>query len=123
MDSYTYTDEDIQLWMEAAEKIIREAGELIKTNLGKSANLADKDSNEGHASNVLTETDVAVEKLFRDGMKALFEDHEFIGEENEGTEDKITRFSNNPTWIIGMNYLYAKNLLAFRENALSRNFN
>ena len=123
MDSYTYTDEDIQIWMEAAEKIIREAGELIKTNLGKSANLADKDSNEGHASNVLTETDVAVEKLFRDGMKALFEDHEFIGEENEGTEDKITRFSNNPTWIIGMNYLYAKNLLAFRENALSRNFN
>ena len=116
MDSYTYTDEDVQLWMEAAEKIIREAGELIKTNLGKSANLADKDSNEGHASNVLTETDVAVEKLFREGMKALFEDHEFIGEENEGTEDKITRFSNNPTWIIGMNELYAKKFI-------SRNFN
>ena len=56
---------------------------------------------EGHASNVLTETDVAVEKLFRESISALFSDHKFIGEENEGTAgEKIETYSNNPTWII-----------------------
>lgn len=101
METYNYTDQDVQLWMDSAEKIIRQTGELIKTNLGKAANLANKDSFEGHASNVLTETDVAVEKLFRESISALFSDHKFIGEENEGTAgDKIQTYSNNPTWII-----------------------
>ena len=42
METYKYTDQDVQVWMESAEKIIRQTGELIKTNLGKAANLGKK---------------------------------------------------------------------------------
>ena len=116
MENYDYTDEDVQTWMKAAEALVKEAGELIKANLGKSANLADKTSEEGHASNVLTETDLAVEKLFRDGISKLFKDHEFIGEENEGTQGKIENFTNQPTWIIDpidgtMNFVHGNPLV------------
>ena len=99
MEEYKYTDQDVQTWMTACEKLVLEAGELIKENLGRAPNLEDKSYGEGHSSAVLTETDLAVEKLLRDGLKALFNDHEFIGEEGEGGED-IKTFNNVPTWII-----------------------
>ena len=100
MEEYKYTDQDVQTWMAAAEKLVIEAGELIKSNLGTAPNLENKSVGEGHSSAVLTETDLAVEKLLRDGLKALFNDHEFIGEEGEGSLGQIKSFSNNPTWII-----------------------
>ena len=101
MEEYKYTDQDVQTWMEAAKKLVIEGGELIKANLGTAPNLENKSFGEGHSSAVLTETDVAVEKLLRDGLKALFNDHEFIGEEGEGSQGgQIKTFTNNPTWII-----------------------
>ena len=66
MSEYQFNHEDVLKWMSAAKKVVTEAGELIKTNLGRAANLQDKGENisEGHASSVLTETDIAVENLF-----------------------------------------------------------
>jgi len=86
MSEYKFSPEDVKKWMAAAQHLVTQAGELIKENLGKAPNLEDKDYNvsEGHASAVLTETDLAVEKFIRDGIKAQFSDHEFIGEEGEG---------------------------------------
>ena len=101
MEEYKYTDQDVQSWMEAAEKLVLEAGELIKQNLGRAPNLEDKSFGEGHSSAVLTETDLAVEKLLRDGLKALFNDHEFIGEEDiSDGSGLVSSFSEKPTWII-----------------------
>ena len=119
MSDYQFNHDDVLKWMSAAEKVIVEAGELIKTNLGKAANLADKGENisEGHASSVLTETDIAVEKLIRDTLKTQFKDHEFIGEEGgESCDGLIQDFKNNPTWIIDpidgtMNFVHGNPLV------------
>lgn len=115
---YEYSQDDLKSWMEAAEKLVLQAGQLIQANLGKAANLEDKEINtgEGHSSAVLTETDLAVEKLLRDGLGQLFKDHCFIGEENEGSQGQITTFSNHPTWIIDpidgtMNFVHGNPLV------------
>jgi len=119
MSEYQFNHEDVLKWMSAAKKVVTEAGELIKTNLGRAANLQDKGENisEGHASSVLTETDIAVEKLIRDNLKAQFNDHEFIGEEGgESKDGQIQVFNNNPTWIIDpidgtMNFVHGNPLV------------
>ena len=120
MSEYQFSDDDVQKWMASAKKVVIEAGELIKTNLGKAANLADKGQNisEGHASSVLTETDLAVEKLIRDTLQSEFNDHQFIGEEGEEctSQGQIKAFKNNPTWIIDpidgtMNFVHGNPLV------------
>lgn len=115
---YEYSDQDVETWMAAAQKLVSEAGELIKANLGKAPNLEDKGLNagEGFSSQVLTETDLAVEKLLRDGLTKQFSDHEFIGEEGEGSQGQIEKFTNNPTWIIDpidgtMNFVHGNPLV------------
>ncbi len=115
---YEYTSEDIELWLATAKDLVLQAGELIKDNLGIAANLKDKELNkgEGHSSEVLTETDIAVEKLLRDGLQKMFPEHRFIGEENEGVQGQITSFESNPTWIIDpidgtMNFIHGNPLV------------
>eukprot|EP01063_Lacrimia_lanifica_P024136 TRINITY_DN3209_c0_g1_i1.p2 TRINITY_DN3209_c0_g1~~TRINITY_DN3209_c0_g1_i1.p2 ORF type:complete len:304 (+),score=88.94 TRINITY_DN3209_c0_g1_i1:188-1099(+) len=111
---HRYTDDDVARWMKVATGLVHRAGALITANLGKAANLEDKAMNhhEGSASSVLTETDLAVEKLLRDGLCEAFPQHEFIGEEGEGSKGVITRYTNRPTWIIDpidgtMNFVHA----------------
>ena len=55
-----------------------------------------------NATDLVTETDKAVERLIVDGLKSKFPSHKFIGEEGTaelGTE-VVDEFSNDPTWII-----------------------
>ena len=48
---------------------------------------------------LLTETDQEVEKMLMDGIRKVFPDHQFIGEE-ESSEGKKPELTNAPTWII-----------------------
>lgn len=52
-----------------------------------------------HPTDFVTETDQQIEKLFIDGIRAKFPNHQFIGEE-EMSEGKKAILTNSPTWII-----------------------
>ena len=105
-EAYDFTDEDVDKFMEAAVKLVQEAGEMIieaMANMkGKRFVLKDEDCKEGNASSILTETDTAVEKHLMKGLSALFPDHCFIGEEDISASptEMVERFTNAPTWII-----------------------
>ena len=88
---YSYSESDLDKFMSEAKTLVEAAGKLIQSGIGKTKNISNvtlKDFNvsEGNASAVLTETDVAVEKLIVDGLKKIFPDHGFIGEEGIGAE-------------------------------------
>ena len=55
-----------------------------------------------NATDLVTETDRAVEKLLVEGLKSKFPSHKFIGE--EGTAElgleTVNEFTDEPTWII-----------------------
>ena len=88
---YPNSEADLDMFMEEAKKLVIKAAEIIKSGIGKTkaisqVDLKDFNVSEGNASAVLTETDVAVEKLIIDGLKAIFPEHCFIGEEGIGAE-------------------------------------
>ena len=88
---YTYAESDLDMFMKEAKKLVIKAAEIIKSGIGKTKAISQIDLkgfnvSEGNASAVLTETDVAVEKLIIDGLEAIFPDHCFIGEEGIGAE-------------------------------------
>ena len=88
---YPYSETDLDIFMEEAKKLVIKAAEIIKSGIGKTKAISQVDLkgfnvSEGNASAVLTETDVAVEKLIIDGLKRIFPDHCFIGEEGIGAE-------------------------------------
>ena len=88
---YPYSESDLDMFMEEAKKLVIKAAEIIKSGIGKTkaisqVDLKDFNVSEGNASAVLTETDVAVEKLIIDGLREIFPDHCFIGEEGIGAE-------------------------------------
>ncbi|VDM71045.1 unnamed protein product [Strongylus vulgaris] len=51
------------------------------------------------ATDLVTETDQAVEKMLIEGLKKAFPDHKFIGEESTAGGAKI-EWTSAPTWII-----------------------
>jgi myo-inositol-1(or 4)-monophosphatase len=118
MEEYKYTDQDVEQWMKAAKELVIVGGELIKDNIGKAKDLSDKSqfSGEGHSTCVLTETDIAVEKLITKGLADQFPDHKFIGEEGDGAKGHLDEFTNFPTWIIDpidgtMNFVHGNPLV------------
>lgn len=103
---WAVTDEELNIFMEAAVKLVKEAGEIISTAMDKQLNKeinvkqANVEAGEGHGSSVLTETDMKVEQHLIKGLKEQFPDHQFIGEENFDQTTGVTSFTNAPTWII-----------------------
>ena len=90
-EHYTFSDSDLDKFMNEAKTLVIAAAELIKSGIGKTkaisqVDLKDFNISEGNASAVLTETDIAVEKLITEGLKKAFPDHCFIGEEGIGAE-------------------------------------
>ena len=64
-----------------------------------------------HNTDFVTETDQQVEKLLMNGIKEVFPDHQFIGEE-ETSEGKKVVLTDAPTWIIdpidgNMNFVHS----------------
>ena len=88
---YSFSESDLDRFMSEAKTLVIAAGELIKSGIGKTkaisqVELKDFNVSEGNASAVLTETDLAVENLIVEGLKKVFPDHCFIGEEGIGAE-------------------------------------
>ena len=78
-----------------------------KTKAISQVDLKDFNVSEGNASAVLTETDIAVEKLIVDGLKKSFPDHCFIGEEGIGAE-----FPGKVIFNVNLNKLVMKKIFA-----------
>lgn len=87
--------------MTFASQLAKDAGKLIKEALdsrmqGSSANVEVKKSN---PSDLVTETDKAVEEFIKEKLFSTYPEHKFIGEETfaSGVD---TEFTNEPTWIV-----------------------
>ena len=88
---YNYGESDIDSFMEEAKKLVKIAGDMIQSAIGKTKPISQVslkyfNTTEGNASAVLTETDQAVEKLIIEGLHQRFPEHGFIGEEGVGAE-------------------------------------
>lgn len=87
--------------MTFASQLAKDAGKLIKDALdsrmqGSTANVQVKKSN---PSDLVTETDKAVEEFIKEKLFSTYPEHKFIGEETfaSGVD---TEFTNEPTWIV-----------------------
>ena len=74
---YNYEESDLETFMTEAKKLVEQAAVLIQSAIGKTkaiseVSLKDFNSSEGHGSQVLTETDQAVEKLIIEGLQKIF---------------------------------------------------
>ncbi|KAI8078819.1 uncharacterized protein BX664DRAFT_303647 [Halteromyces radiatus] len=97
MDKQTYLKE----YLDFAIKLSKDAGVIIKKAIDKrmkggQANILLKYDN---PSDLVTETDQAVEQFIKDRLTNTYPTHRFIGEETmaAGTE---TIFTSEPTWIV-----------------------
>jgi len=75
--------------------IAKNAGRIVEDAFYKLKNVQGK----GDITDLVTETDKAVEKVIFDALKIEFPTHSFIGEESvsEGAPSKLT---DEPTWIV-----------------------
>lgn len=81
-----------------AEKVAREAGELIVTTCGKITSVETKI---GGFADLVTETDRNVEQLVFNRLKREFPHHKFIGEEEYAANNYLkVELTDEPTWII-----------------------
>ncbi|VDK43797.1 unnamed protein product [Anisakis simplex] len=89
-----HPDED--KFLNTALALVKKAGTVVRSAFEQpSCDVHTKSSN----TDLVTETDQAVEKLLIDGLKSAFPDHKFIGEESVAGGQKF-EYSDAPTWII-----------------------
>lgn len=87
---------DEQKFVDTALHLVKEAGRLVRDAFDQShCVVKTKDS----ATDLVTETDQAVEKLLIKGLSEAFPDHKFIGEESTAGGAKY-EYTDAPTWII-----------------------
>ncbi|KAJ3045086.1 Inositol monophosphatase 2 [Rhizophlyctis rosea] len=87
--------------LQTAIAVAREAGAVIRkafTDRGKGATVDFKKEN---AADLVTATDRAVEALVFSKLRAVFPEHQFIGEEAVSeTADAKTQLTDAPTWVV-----------------------
>ncbi|VDD86377.1 unnamed protein product [Enterobius vermicularis] len=76
--------------------IVKSAGQLVRTAFEKPTMKVEQKSSH---TDLVTETDKAVERHLIDGLSQAFPDHKFIGEESVAGGQKI-EYTDAPTWII-----------------------
>lgn len=84
------TDTKLEAVLEKAEKIVLEAGELIRDNWNRPKNISKKGR-----IDLVTETDLAVEKFLKEKLSQLLPEATFLAEETAGDADL-----GDMTWII-----------------------
>ncbi|KAF8367298.1 ttx-7 [Pristionchus pacificus] len=93
---FTPVHPDEQLFFDTALALVKQAGRLVRDAFDQpSSAIQTKASN----TDLVTETDQAVEKLLIKGLGDAFPDHKFIGEESVAGGAKI-EWTDSPTWII-----------------------
>ncbi|TKR67045.1 hypothetical protein L596_023256 [Steinernema carpocapsae] len=91
---YAHPEED--RFFNFALELVKKAGRLVRDAFDQpSSNVQTKASN----TDLVTETDQAVEAMLIKGLAAEFPEHKFIGEESVAGGQKI-EYTNAPTWII-----------------------
>jgi len=120
MDEKGFTKKQIEAFLADAVRLVKEAGDMIAEAMEKQKNteIEVKSANveEGNASAILTETDGKVERHIINGLKTLYPDHQFIGEESMAEDGLITSYTSAPTWIIDpidgtMNFVHSNPLV------------
>jgi len=120
MDEKVFTNNQIEAFLADAVRLVKEAGDMIAEAMVKQKNteIEVKSANveEGNASAILTETDGKVEQHIINGLRTLYPDHQFIGEESMAEDGLITSYSSAPTWIIDpidgtMNFVHSNPLV------------
>ncbi|CAD6194762.1 unnamed protein product [Caenorhabditis auriculariae] len=93
---FTPVHKDEQLFVDTALNLVKQAGTLVRMAFeAKECAVNTKASD----TDLVTETDQAVEKLLIEGLSTSFPDHKFIGEESVSGGAK-TEWTNAPTWMI-----------------------
>jgi len=95
-----YPPETIQEFMGVVMPLVEEASGIIKANLSSRDKKVTEKSN---VTDLVTETDKAMERLLVEGIKAKFPDHKFIGEEDVAEKAQgqtVGEVTDDPTWII-----------------------
>nr|ACO15147.1 Inositol monophosphatase ttx-7 [Caligus clemensi] len=104
---------DYELYLKTAVLIAKKGGDLIRNAIGNS----DKDvSSKSGETDVVTETDKAVEDLIREELSRAYPDRGFIGEESE-FEKGLMDVGDRPTWIVDpidgtLNFVHSNHLVA-----------
>ena len=94
-----YDQEKIASFMAVIMPLVEKASKTVKEALSSRMK---KISEKTSPTDLVTETDKAIEKLLVEGIKAKFPSHRFIGEEDtaENKGDKVGDVTDVPTWII-----------------------
>ncbi|CAJ0574324.1 unnamed protein product, partial [Mesorhabditis spiculigera] len=87
---------DEQKFFNTALGLVKSAGRIVREAFEQPASAVETKSSN---TDLVTETDRAVEKYLIDGLRAAFPDHKFIGEESVSGGEKI-HWGDEPTWII-----------------------
>jgi len=110
-----YSEEDITHFYNVALDLVDKAGKVVVTAIeDRDKKIAEKSS----PTDLVTETDKAVEDLLVSGLKKQFPDHDFIGEEDVSAQSGyVSNFSSKPTWIIDpidgtMNFVHTNPLVS-----------
>jgi len=109
-----YSDEDITHFYNVALDLVDKAGKVVVSAIeNRDKKIAEKAS----PTDLVTETDKAVEDLLVSGLKKQFPNHDFIGEEDVSAQSGcVSNFSSKPTWIIDpidgtMNFVHTNPLV------------
>ncbi|KAI9310601.1 inositol monophosphatase [Dichotomocladium elegans] len=88
-------------YLEFAISLAKDAGQMIKDATEKRLSGTQNQfvAKYDNPTDLVTETDQAVEKFIKERLAAVYPDHKFIGEETmaEGVQ---TEFTDAPTWIV-----------------------
>ncbi|CAI2310757.1 unnamed protein product [Caenorhabditis sp. 36 PRJEB53466] len=88
--------EEEQVFVDYAIELVKKAGTVVRTAFESAESKVDTKSSN---TDLVTETDQAVEKLLIAGLSEKFTGHRFIGEESVAGGAKI-EWTDAPTWII-----------------------
>uniref|UniRef100_A0AC34QR60 Inositol-1-monophosphatase n=1 Tax=Panagrolaimus sp. JU765 TaxID=591449 RepID=A0AC34QR60_9BILA len=86
----------LDVFFNTSMEIVKNAGQLVRSAFEHAAVVVHTKT---LSTDLVTETDQAVEKLLIDGLSKAFPDHKFIGEESAAAGHKYT-LTDAPTWII-----------------------
>ncbi|KAK6726252.1 hypothetical protein RB195_004524 [Necator americanus] len=87
---------DEQKFVDTALELVKSAGRLVRDAFDQPVCIV---KTKASATDLVTETDQAVEKLLIDGLSSAFPHHKFIGEESTANGATI-EWTDAPTWII-----------------------
>ncbi|KJH52389.1 inositol monophosphatase family protein [Dictyocaulus viviparus] len=87
---------DEQKFVNTALELVKEAGRLVRDAFDQPVCVV---KTKESPTDLVTETDQAVEKHIINGLSEAFPDHKFIGEESMANGGSFT-FTDDPTWII-----------------------